>query len=84
MADYLLASAVIFVVLAAWQAIEYGYRRFARRHPGLGPYRPEQGCGDCACGQGSCTATDGPLSTTHTVTRATPAGAQRACTGSDA
>jgi hypothetical protein len=83
MADYLLASAVIFVVLAAWQAIDYGYRRFARRHPGLGPYRPEQGCGDCACGQGSCGA-PGPASTTQTVNLDASAAAARALTGSDA
>jgi hypothetical protein len=83
MADYLLASAVIFVVLAAWQAIEYGYRRFARRHPGLGPYRPEQGCGDCACGQGSCAA-PGPPSTTQTVNLDASTGGARARTGSDA
>jgi hypothetical protein len=65
MGDFLLASAVIFFVLVAWQLIEYGYRRFARRHPGLGPYRPEAGCGDCACGQGGC-STPNP-STTHSV-----------------
>lgn len=84
MADYLLASAVIFVVLAAWQAIEYGYRRFARRHPGLGPFRPEQGCGDCACGQGGCRAPDDRLPTTHSVTRDPSAGAERKRTGRDA
>lgn len=83
MVDYLLACAVVFVVLAAWQLIEHGYRRFARRHPGLGPYRPEAGCGDCACGTGSCTAPN-PPSTTYAAIPDTPRGAQQERTRSDA
>jgi hypothetical protein len=55
MVEFLLTSAVIFLVLGGWQYVEYRYRRFANDNPSLGPYRPEGGCGDgCACSQGSC------------------------------
>lgn len=50
MRTYLLASALIFVILLAWVGVQGVYRRFARRHPRLGPYR-EDACGGCT---GSC------------------------------
>lgn len=67
MADFLLACAVIFIALAGWQSVDLLYRRFAARHPQLGPFRAAQGCGDgCACGQGSC-STPAPVVATLSV-----------------
>jgi hypothetical protein len=57
MYEFILTSAVIFLVLIAWQYVEYRYRRFANDNPALGPFRPEPGCGEgCSCSQGSCVA----------------------------
>jgi hypothetical protein len=57
MVEFLLTSAVIFVVMVGWQYVEYLYRRFAKHNPALGPFRAEPGCGEgCACGSGSCSA----------------------------
>ncbi|MFN3594443.1 MAG: hypothetical protein ACK4TK_07150 [Thiobacillaceae bacterium] len=50
MSTYLLASALIFVILLAWTGVQGIYRRFARRHPRQGLYR-EDACGGCT---GSC------------------------------
>ena len=50
-----LSVLVIFLVLGGWIAVQGIYRRFAMRHPALGPYRQEGGCGGgCSCSQGGC------------------------------
>lgn len=59
MVKVMLASAVILVILVGWLYVEEIYRRFAKQHPELGPYRDKNGgCGggDCACHTGSCRA----------------------------
>lgn len=59
MVEFVLASAVIFVVMVAWLYVQDLYRRFARHHPELGPYRSEGSCdGSCSCRQGSCPTPD--------------------------
>jgi hypothetical protein len=53
--EALYASAVILVILLVGLCVDALYRRFARRHPALGPFRAEGGgCGSCACGSGRC------------------------------
>ena len=52
MAKVLLASLIIFLVLAAWVTVERLYAAFAARHPELGPFRRNDG--GCSCGSGSC------------------------------
>ncbi|KXX65647.1 hypothetical protein [Marichromatium gracile] len=62
MARLLLVPVIIFVVLAGWVGVQQLYARFARRHPQLGPYRPEGG--GCSCGSGHCeveVAVPGPV-----------------------
>jgi len=56
MARVLIASAVIFAVLAGWIWIQQAYAAFARQNPSLGPYRQEGGCagGGCNCGRTHC------------------------------
>lgn len=56
MAEFLLASLVIFAALLGWSYVQDIYRRFAVRHPELGPYRQDEGCDgcSCSCSQGSC------------------------------
>lgn len=58
MGTYLVASGLIFALLLAGIAVDRLYRRFAARHPQLGPFRKNDGsCGCCAgkCGDsGSC------------------------------
>lgn len=51
MAEYLAAVLIIFAVLAGWVWVQHRYRRFAARHPELGPFRGE---GGCSCHQGHC------------------------------
>lgn len=55
---YLITIGLILVLLLAWVAVQQFYRLFARRHPGLGPFRKEGGgCGGCmggTCGGGVC------------------------------
>jgi hypothetical protein len=59
MVEFVLASAVIFLVMVAWLYVQDLYRRFARYHPELGPFRSEGSCdGSCSCRQGSCPAPD--------------------------
>ncbi len=54
MRAYLLATVLIFLLLLAWIGVQGLYRRFAQRHPQLGPYREDVCCG-CASGcAGSC------------------------------
>ena len=55
MARFLVASLVIFGVLVGWVWVQSAYARFAARHPELGPYRSEGGCGGgCSCRGGGC------------------------------
>jgi hypothetical protein len=56
MATYLLTIGLIFVLLAAVILVQGAYRRFAQRHPELGPFREEKGCGSCSAGSG-CSST---------------------------
>lgn len=55
MIEALFASAAILLILLGGLAVDGVYRRFARRHPELGPFRPEGGCGGgCRCSGGRC------------------------------
>lgn len=60
--NYLLAIALILLLLLGWVVVQQVYRLFARRHPELGPFRKEGGgCGCCsggACGGGACATDD--------------------------
>ena len=60
MIEALLASAVILVILLVGLTVDALYRRFARRNPALGPFRPEgSGCGGgCRCSGGRCETGD--------------------------
>ena len=59
MVEFAMTSLVIFVVLFGWLYVQDVYRRFASRHPELGPYRKDGGCdGSCSCSQGSCSTPD--------------------------
>ena len=61
MATYLVAIGLIFALRAGGILVQGLYRRFARRHPELGPFREEKGCGSCSAGSGcsgpSCSST---------------------------
>ncbi len=57
MLDYLIASALILLILLGWIQVQHLARRFSLRHPEFGEHREEGGgCGgNCACsGGGSC------------------------------
>ena len=55
MARFLIASLVIFGVLAGWIWVQAAYARFAARHPELGPFRStDGGCGGGSCRGGDC------------------------------
>ncbi len=59
MRDYLVTVGFIFAVALLGILIDRFYQRFARRNPGLGPFRKNDGgCGCCAakeaCNSGSC------------------------------
>ncbi len=59
MQTYLVTIAILLALLLGGIAVERVYRRFANRHPELGPFRKEGGgCGGCcsggACGGGAC------------------------------
>jgi hypothetical protein len=57
--EALVASAAILAILLGGLGVDALYRRFARRHPELGPFRPEGGCGGgCRCRGGGCGAGD--------------------------
>lgn len=46
---YLVTIGLIFAVTIAGVVVDRLYRRFARRHPQLGPFRKNDGgCGCCA------------------------------------
>ena len=50
-AKYLVSMLVILVLFGVWLAVQHFARRFAARHPELGPRREEgMGCGiGCKC-----------------------------------
>lgn len=52
MAAYLLTVAIIFSLVLAGIVVDRIYRRFAARHPQLGPYRDPGKCGCCSAGSG--------------------------------
>ena len=52
MTTYLATVALIFTLMLCGIAIERLYRRFAARHPQLGPFRDTGHCGCCAAGSG--------------------------------
>jgi hypothetical protein len=53
--EALFASAVILLILLGGLTVDALYQRFARRNPGLGPFRGEGGCGGgCRCSGRSC------------------------------
>jgi len=60
MTTYLVAIVLIFALLAGGIVVQNLYRRFAARHPELGPFREEKGCGNCSAGSGCTTACTPP------------------------
>jgi hypothetical protein len=52
MVKYLVAIGLIFSLLAGGILVQNLYRRFAARHPELGPFREEKACGSCSAGSG--------------------------------
>ena len=56
MIEALFASAVILLILLGGLTVDAIYQRFARRNPGLGPFRSEGGGGGggCRCSGGRC------------------------------
>ena len=56
MLNYLLAFALILLVLLGWILVQQASRRFALRHPQFGPAKEEgSGCGkSCLCKGGEC------------------------------
>jgi hypothetical protein len=55
MLDYLIASALILLMLLGWIVVQHLARQFSRRHPEFGAHREEGGgCGgNCACSSGN-------------------------------
>lgn len=62
-----LASAALFLLVAAWIAVQRTARRFAERHPDSGPYRAA-GCGGCGSGHCASDAPPAPPSAKHAAT----------------
>lgn len=56
MLDYLIASGLILIALLAWIWVQGLARKFAARHPELGPAKEEgSGCGkSCLCRDKTC------------------------------
>ena len=56
MADFLIASIIVLVLLSGWLFVQHLARWYAARHPEFGPAREEgSGCGkSCLCTGGSC------------------------------
>jgi hypothetical protein len=56
MVDFIIASVAILVLLSGWLLVQQLARRYAARHPELGPAREEgSGCGkSCLCTGGRC------------------------------
>ena len=55
MTNYLIAMALIPVLLFGWIAVQHVTRAFSLRHPELGAHREDGGCGtgNCSCGKAS-------------------------------
>jgi hypothetical protein len=62
MITYLVSIGLIFALALLGIAVDRAYRRFALRHPQLGPFRSQDGgCGCCAghgCADGGSCSTD--------------------------
>ena len=60
MFNLLITITIIFSVLMAWVLIQQSARKFAAKHPELGPVKEEGlGCGKtCGCKKGSCSQED--------------------------
>ncbi|MFP4243655.1 MAG: hypothetical protein ACLFRJ_01060 [Ectothiorhodospira sp.] len=63
MTTYVITVAIHFVLFTGWYLVQEAARRFARRHPELGPAREEGGgcaggCGGCGL-SGSCASRPG-------------------------
>jgi hypothetical protein len=56
MAKYLVTVGLIFALMMGGILVQRLYRGFARRHPELGPFREEKGCGSCSAGSGCSTS----------------------------
>jgi len=56
MLDYLLAAALILLLLVGWILVQQAARNYATRHPEFGPAKEEgSGCGKgCTCNNGRC------------------------------
>ena len=56
MLDYLLATVLILIALFGWTRVQDHARKYAARHPELGPAKEEgSGCGkSCLCRDGQC------------------------------
>ncbi|MFN6960721.1 MAG: hypothetical protein ACK4N6_00635 [Rhodocyclaceae bacterium] len=52
MTTYLVTILLVFALMLTGIAVDRLYRRFAARHPQLGPYR--NGEGSCGCCSGKC------------------------------
>jgi hypothetical protein len=56
---YLLAPAIILLLLLGWLGVQALARRYASRHPEFGAAREEgAGCGGCGCRAGECRRDD--------------------------
>lgn len=51
--NYLIAMTAVMGLLLLWASVQAIARRFAERHPHLGPFREEGG----GCGSGNCSCT---------------------------
>jgi hypothetical protein len=50
MSQFLLAFAIIFILMLGWIIVQQWVRKFAARHPEWGNVREEgSGCGGCGC-----------------------------------
>lgn len=59
MGNFLVAFAAIFCLALGGIIVDRIYRRFAARHPQLGPFRDPGKCGCCSagdCGDRACSA----------------------------
>ncbi len=56
MGTYLVTIGLIFALMLAGIAVDRLYRRFAARHPQLGPFRKNDGA--CGCCAGKCGSDD--------------------------
>lgn len=52
MGTYLVTIGLLFALMLAGIAVDRLYRRFAARHPQLGPFRKNDG--SCGCCAGKC------------------------------